>query len=134
MPRKFSFKSTSLYLKNHCEIIIRSSPILLANKIIDKALAEGNNDEAELGKKQLAAYQKFHKKEVFQKAVPLKQHLNFASSTDDKLLGSHDYLEQMYPEYNKKIFMDNSGHHFIRFEEIMPDIGDLIGEKVQKMH
>jgi S23 ribosomal protein. len=25
MPRKFSFKSTSLYSKNHCEIIIRSS-------------------------------------------------------------------------------------------------------------
>lgn len=44
--------------------------------------------------------------------------LNFALSTDDELLGDHHPLLDLFPHHNRIVWKDESGHRFMRFEEL----------------
>lgn len=58
---------------------------------------------------------------------PVDSPLNFALSTDDELLGDHTPLLSFFPNHNKVVWKDNSGHRFFRFEELQRDILETIG-------
>ena len=53
---------------------------------------------------------------------PKETMLNFALSTDDELLGSHQPLLQLFPCHNKVIWKDHCGHRFLRFEELQAEL------------
>lgn len=102
-----------------------TNPLFLMEEMVhDKAL-EQQTDKKAAAMKQLADYTIFQT-EVFEKAIPKKGNLNFALSTDDELLGSHQYLEKRYPDHNKIIYKDESGHAFLKFEEIVPWMKGLL--------
>lgn len=73
----------------------------------------------------LAAYRKFQC-EVFDTIAPAHHQLNFALSADDETLGSHAYLEQLFPDYGTKVVLDKCGHIFQRFAELKPEIEALL--------
>lgn len=49
--------------------------------------------------------------------------LNFALSTDDELLGDHHELLNLFPCHHEVVWKDNSGHRFLKFEELREAIG-----------
>lgn len=77
----------------------------------------------------ISAYKTFDQ-EVFQKMAklnqsgnwPVQKRLHFALSTDDELLGDHRPLLNLFPNHAKTIWKGNSGHRFLRFEELQSDI------------
>ncbi len=101
-----------------------TNPIPLLHDIATKA--EHDNDTKDVGqtRKQIAAYEQFQT-DFFEHATPEGENLNFALANDDELLGNHHYLAQRYPEHNEMVFMDGCGHHFQRFEELIPLIRKL---------
>ena len=77
----------------------------------------------------LDVYKDFNNK-IFDSQVRLNQSgrwpngtpLNFALSTDDELLGDHRPLLELFPNHTKVVWKDDSGHHFLRFEELADEI------------
>lgn len=53
---------------------------------------------------------------------PSDTSLNFALSTDDELLGDHRPLLELFPNHKRVVWKDNSGHRFLRFEELGEEI------------
>lgn len=101
-----------------------TNPIPLLRDIAAKAENDKNLEDVALARKQIAAYEQFQTA-FFEPAAPKGENLNFALATDDELLGNHHYLAQRYPEHNEMVFMDGCGHHFKRFQELMPLIRKL---------
>ena len=58
---------------------------------------------------------------------PADTPLNFALSTDDELLGDHHPLLDLFPHHDKVVWKDNSGHVFLKFEELQADIEQSLG-------
>ena len=57
---------------------------------------------------------------------PADTPLSFALSTDDELLGDHTPLLSLFPNTNRVVWKDNSGHRFLRFEELQSDLSATI--------
>ena len=58
---------------------------------------------------------------------PADTPLNFALSTDDELLGDHHPLLDLFPHHDKVVWKGNSGHVFLKFEELQADIEQSLG-------
>ena len=80
------------------------------------ALLEGTviSDEME---RALAVCRNFQT-EVFDRITLPNTRLNFALSTDDEVLGDHTQLKKKFANCGKIVELDNSGHHFLRFDEL----------------
>lgn len=61
---------------------------------------------------------------------PADTPLYFALSTDDELLGDHHVLLDLFPDHRRVVWKDNSGHRFLRFDELAPDLSAAISATV----
>lgn len=102
-----------------------TNPAAVLRKVATPAVLARAGVSEEQADALLAAYQTFQR-EVFDTIKPAPKQLSFALSTDDETLGSHAYLEQLFPDYNRKVVLDNCGHTFQRFAELKPDIEALL--------
>ena len=100
-------------------------PIFLIENLVKQAQQTAQAEQLEIAERQLERYRHFQN-EVFEKALPEGKNLNFALATDDELLGDHHYLESKYPAHHRLIYKDDCGHHFTKFEEIMPFVRELL--------
>ena len=82
---------------------------------------EGNLDPSDF----IALYEDFDR-QVFQEQSRKNRSgewtsdtpLHFALSLDDELLGDHTPLLQLFPQHCPVVWKDNSGHRFLRFNEL----------------
>ncbi len=60
-------------------------------------------------------------------STPPDHYLSFYLSNDDEMI-DHSHLPNIFPDARKIEFFDNSGHVFKRFQEIIPDIKEILNE------
>ena len=116
-------------------IVWAINPVHDVETTIRRVVIKQNNSFLSTGKNLLGIYKEFNN-EVFLQQARLNQQgewpketiLNFALSNDDELLGDHNPLLKLFPLHNKVIWKDNSGHRFLRFEEIGNEIEETISK------
>lgn len=96
---------------------------------VNSLFPEGSRFDADL----VDVYKDFDDK-IFRSQVLLNQggrwpddtSLNMALSSDDELLGDHRPLLDLFPNHDRVVWKDNSGHRFFKFEELADEIGKSI--------
>lgn len=108
------------------------NPVHDVAKTIKRVIVKDNQSkdegEAFLGKYVRFDEESFQRQSVLNRSEewPKECSLNFALSTDDELLGDHKPLLELFPLHDKVEWMDQSGHHFLRFEELAASIADTV--------